>query len=172
MLNSLESSLSSSVPLGTVPLFARLSLCIVFKVRFALPKASAPGRARIEYQIIIGLSSTFFGKIDKKMRNFFAPVQSSPRLQNRSPFGWILALCRCFSFPFVRTDLSRLMRFLPFPRIRKYPDTVRAPSVFSSGSSYPPRLPVSSIHPAAARTDGRSAGSRRPSSRSSVPGPG
>ena len=172
MLNSLESSLSSSVHLCTVPLFARLSLCIVFKVRFALPKASAPGRARIEYQIIIGLSSTFFGKFDKKMRNFFASVRSHTRLQNRSSFGWIWALCRCFSFPFVRTDLSRLIRFLPFPRFRKYPDTVRAPSVFFSGSSCPPRLPVSLIHPAGAQTGGRSAGSRRPFSRSSVPGPG
>ena len=37
MLNSLESSLSSSVHLCTVPLFARFFLCIVFKVRFALP---------------------------------------------------------------------------------------------------------------------------------------
>ena len=172
MLNSLESSLSSSVHLCTVPLFARLFLCIVFKVRFALPGAPALGRARIEYQIRMALSSTFFGKFQKKKKNFFVSVQSVFRVQNRSPFGRFLASSRYDSFPFVRTDLSRLTCCLPFSPVRRYPDTVPAPSVSVSGSSYPPRLPVFSTRPAAMRTDGMSAGSRRPSSPSSVPGPG
>ena len=172
MLNSLESSLSSLCISAQFLLFARLFLCIVFKVRFALPGAPALGRARIEYQIRMALSSTFFGKFKKKRRTFSHPYEAFYPVQNRSSFGWFLASPLCDSFPFVRTVPSRFTRFLPVPRFRRYRDTVPAPSVSVSGSSYPPRLPVSSIHPAAARTDGMSAGSRRPSSLSSVPGPG
>ena len=172
MLNSLESSLSSLCISAQFLLFARLSLCIVFKVRFALPGAPALGRARIEYQIRMALSSTFFGKFQKKKKNFFVSVQSVFRVQNRSPFGRFLASSRYDSFPFVRTVLSRFTRCPPVHRFRRYRDTIPVPSVSVSGSSYPPRLPVSSIHPAAVRTDGMSAESRRPSSPSSVPGPG
>ena len=172
MLNSLESSLSSLYLSVQFLLFARLFLCIVFKVRFALPGAPALGRARIEYQIRMALSSTFFGKFQKKKKNFFASVQSVFHIQNRSPFGGFSASFRCDSFPFVRTDLSRLTCCLPYFPVRRYPDTVPAPSVSVSGSTYPPRLPVFSIHPAAARMDGMSAGSRHPFSPSIVPGPG
>ena len=76
MLNSLESSLSSLCISAQFLLFARFFLCIVFKVRFALPGAPALGRARIEYQIRIALSSTFFGKFQKKRRTFSYPYKA------------------------------------------------------------------------------------------------